>query len=164
VSEALHVTFVCTGNICRSPMAEKMFAHQIRERGLESHVRVTSAGTGDWHVGSEADERANRVLRAHGYPTEHSAAQLDVHHLSADLVVALGRNHVRMVAHLGVPTDRIRLLRSFDPRSEAHALDVEDPYYGTHDDFEDVFTVIDAALPGLHQWVDEQLAGPGIAS
>ena len=49
------------------------------------------------------------------------------------------------------------MLRSFDPRSGAHAPDVEDPYYGTHDDFEDVFTVIDAALPGLHDWVDEQL-------
>ena len=164
MSDPLHVTFVCTGNICRSPMAEKMFAHQIRERGLESHVRVTSAGTGDWHVGSEADERANRVLQAHGYPTEHCAAQLDVHHLSADLVVALGRNHARMVAHLGVPTDRIRLLRSFDPRSEAHALDVEDPYYGAHADFEEVFEVIEASLPGLHEWVDEQLADRGLAS
>ena len=56
------------------------------------------------------------------------------------------------------------MLRSFDPRSGAHTLDVEDPYYGTHDDFEDVFTVIDAALPGLHEWVDEQLADRGIAS
>ena len=48
--------------------------------------------------------------------------------------------------------------------SDAATLDVEDPYYGTHDDFEDVFTVIDAALPGLHEWVDEQLADRGIAS
>lgn len=64
----LHVTFVCTGNICRSPMAEKMFAHQLKQRGLADKVRVTSAGTGNWHVGSCADERANRVLRAHGYP------------------------------------------------------------------------------------------------
>ena len=41
--------------------------------------------------------------------------------------------------------------------SAAHALDVEDPYYGGHADFEDVYTVISAALPGLHTWVDEQL-------
>src|SRR6201993_5070994 len=81
VSDPLHVTFVCTGNICRSPMAEKMFAHQIRERGLDSRVRVTSAGTGDWHVGCEVGERAERVLRAHGYPTAHRAAQLNTDHL-----------------------------------------------------------------------------------
>jgi protein-tyrosine phosphatase len=80
------------------------------------------------------------------------------------MVVALGRNHVRMLREMGLPANKIRMLRSFDPRSEAHALDVDDPYYGTHEDFEDVFTVIDAALPGLHDWVDEQLAGRGIAS
>ncbi|KUI26345.1 low molecular weight protein-tyrosine-phosphatase [Mycobacterium sp. GA-2829] len=164
MSDPLHVTFVCSGNICRSPMAEKMFAHQIAERGLSQAVRVTSAGTGGWHTGDPADARAVHVLRAHGYPTAHEAAQLDEDHLAADLVVALGRNHVRILTDLGVPAGRLRMLRSFDPRSAAHPLDVEDPYYGTQDDFEDVFTVIEAALPGLHGWVDEQLATRGIAS
>jgi protein-tyrosine phosphatase len=97
------------------------------------------------------------VLRAHGYPSAHRAAQMNNDHLAADLVVALGRNHLRMLQHEGVPAERLRMLRSFDPRSGAHSLDVEDPYYGTQDDFEDVFAVIDAALPGLHGWVDEQL-------
>lgn len=164
MSELLHVTFVCSGNICRSPMAEKMFAHQISERGLGHVVRVTSAGTGGWHAGEPADRRATHVLREHGYPTAHRAAQVDEDHMSADLVIALGRNHVRMLKDLGVPAERIRMLRSFDPRSGAHALDVEDPYYGDHADFEDVFSVIEASLPGLHEWVDEQLAGRGLAS
>ncbi|MCW2686489.1 MAG: protein-tyrosine-phosphatase [Mycobacterium sp.] len=164
MSSPLHVTFICSGNICRSPMAEKMFAEQIRERGLADAVRVTSAGTGSWHVGDGADERTNRVLREHGYATAHRAAQIDGEHLSADLVVALGRNHARMLTEMGVAPDRVRMLRSFDPRSGAHALDVEDPYYGGHDDFEEVFSVIEAALPGLHNWVDDELAGRGIAS
>ncbi|MEZ0360080.1 low molecular weight protein-tyrosine-phosphatase [Mycobacterium sp. SA01] len=158
----VHVTFVCSGNICRSPMAEKMFAHQIEQRGLGHLVRVTSGGTGDWHAGDPADERANTVLRAHGYPTEHSAAQVGDDHLAADLVVALGRNHLRMLTHLGVEPERVRLLRSFDPRSGAHADDVDDPYYGGPTDFEETFTVIDAALPGLHAWVDRRLAGEGL--
>ncbi|OSC41922.1 low molecular weight protein-tyrosine-phosphatase [Mycobacterium decipiens] len=160
----MHVTFVCSGNICRSPMAEKMFAQQLRRRGLsDAVVRVTSAGTGNWHVGDCADERAARVLRAHGYPTDHRAAQVGTEHLAADLLVALGRNHARLLRQLGVEAARIRILRSFDPRSGAYALDVEDPYYGDHDDFEAAFAVIDSALPGLHDWVDEQLArnGPG---
>ena len=161
MSDPLHVTFVCTGNICRSPMAEKMFADQIRRRGLSGVVRVTSAGTGDWHVGSRADDRATRVLRAHGYPSDHRAAQLDADHLAADLVVALGRNHLRMLRQLGVEDDRLRMLRSFDPRSGAHALDVDDPYYGDPEEFEEVLTVIEAALPGLHDWVDERLAQNG---
>jgi protein-tyrosine phosphatase len=145
-------------------MAEKMFAHQIDQRGLACDVRVTSAGTGDWHAGEGADNRARRVLRDHGYPTKHRARRIDQDHLSADLVVALGRNHERILRDMGVPPDRLRMLRSFDPRSGAYPLDVEDPYYGTYEDFEDVFTVIDAALPGLHEWVDQQLAARGIAS
>ena len=145
-------------------MAEKMFAHQIDERGLGDTVRVSSAGTGGWHAGEGADNRARQVLRDHGYPTAHHATQITADHLSADLVVALGRNHARMLSEMGVPTERLRMLRAFDPRSNAHPLDVEDPYYGTHQDFEDVFTVIDVALPGLHDWVDERLAEREAAS
>jgi protein-tyrosine phosphatase len=157
----LHVTFVCTGNICRSPMAEKMFGHQIHQRGLGDAVRVSSAGTGAWHIGEPVDERAARVLRSHGYPTDHCAAQVGVDHLSADLVVALGRDHVGLLRQYGVDAPRLRMLRSFDPRSQAHPLDVDDPYYGDHGDFEAAFTVIEAALPGLHDWVDGQLTRNG---
>ena len=144
-------------------MAEKMFAHQIDQRGLSGVVRVTSAGTGGWHAGDGADTRAGHVLRDHGYPSAHRAAQVDDEHLAADLVVAMGRNHARMLREMGVPPERLRMLRSFDPRSEAHPLDVEDPYYGTRDDFEDVYAVIEASLPGLHDWVDERLADQGVA-
>lgn len=142
-------------------MAEKMFAHQIQQRGLAAMVRVSSAGTGHWHVGSRADERAARVLQAHGYPADHRAAQLDADHLTADMVVALGRDHAHALRHLGVSDSRIRMLRSFTPDSSVHPDDVADPYYGDYGDFEEVFTVIDAALPGLHAWVDEQLAQRG---
>ena len=159
--EPLHITFVCSGNICRSPMAEKMFAHQIAERGLDGVVRVSSAGTGNWHVGSGADERAVRVLRERGYPTEHRAAHVGDDHLSADLVIALGRNHFRILTDWGVDAGRLRMMRSFDPRSGAHAPDVEDPYYGDHADFEETFTVLESALPGLHAWVDDRLAAEG---
>jgi len=157
----LHVTFVCSGNICRSPMAEKMFAHQIEQRGLADAVRVTSGGTGGWHTGDGADSRAAQVLRDNGYPTEHSAAQVGADHLAADMVVAMGRNHTRILDDLGVDRDRLRMMRSFDPRSGAHALDVEDPYYGTIVDFQETFRVINLSLPGLHAWVDRQLTTRG---
>ena len=158
MSDLVHVTFVCSGNICRSPMAEKMFAHQIIQRGLADVVRVTSGGTGGWHTGDGADSRAVQVLRDNGYPTAHSAAQVGDDHLAADMVVAMGRNHTRILGDLGVDRERLRMMRSFDPRSGAHALDVEDPYYGTIVDFQETFRVIDASLPGLHEWVDKLLA------
>lgn len=154
----LHITFVCTGNICRSPMAEKMFAYQVGQRSLDDAVRVTSAGIGDWNDGKGADDRTIRVLRTHGYPTDHCAAQLTADHLAADLVVPLSHDHVGPLQQLGVEAGRIRMLRSFEPHSTADALDVDDPFYGDHNDFQKVFHLIQAALPGLHNWVDERLA------
>ncbi|MGC0364575.1 protein-tyrosine phosphatase [Rhodococcus sp. 27YEA15] len=154
-SEPLHVTFVCTGNICRSPMAEKILLGHLERAGLADRVRVTSAGTEGYHTGDDADERTNIVLRARNYPTGHSAAQVNEDHTSADLVVALDTGHDRELAHLGVPTERRRLLRSFDPDADGDC--VPDPYYGDQRDFELVGDQIEAAIPGILDWVREQL-------
>ncbi|MDH6279568.1 protein-tyrosine phosphatase [Prescottella agglutinans] len=149
----IHVTFVCTGNICRSPMAERIFAEHVRRAGLDDQVRVTSAGTHGYHVGDGADRRTDKVLEAAGYPTGHRAAQVDDDHLAADLVVPLDRGHDRILAGLGVPAERRRLLRSFDPDADGDS--VPDPYYGDIADFELVRDQIEAAVPGLLAWVRE---------
>ena len=147
----LVVCFVCTGNICRSPMAEKIFAAHVERAGLADQVRVISAGTGSWHVGDAADHRTVATLRRYGYPTDHAAAVVAADHSGADLVVALDRGHERALAELGVPSDRRRLLRSFDP--SADSPDVPDPYWGSDADFETVREQIEAAVPGLLEWV-----------
>ncbi|WP_336880218.1 low molecular weight protein-tyrosine-phosphatase [Rhodococcus globerulus] len=151
----LHVTFVCTGNICRSPMAEKILLGHLQREGLDDQVRVTSAGTDGWHSGEEADSRTNKILLAANYPTGHSAAQVNDDHLSADLVVPLDTGHDRELAHLGVPTERRRLLRSFDPDADGDS--VPDPYYGDFSDFELVQDQIEAAIPDILVWIRERL-------
>jgi protein-tyrosine phosphatase len=125
----LHVTFVCTCNILRSPMAEKMFTHQLRKRGIDSHVRVTSGGTdGHLYTGNPIEQNARHVLQSHGYPTAHHARQISASDLGADLLDAMTGSHARVLARRGVPAERIRLLRSFAPQSGTDAADVEDPY------------------------------------
>src|SRR5882724_9144647 len=90
------VCFVCTGNICRSPMAEAVLRRMVVDAGLAGEVEVRSAGTGDWHIGQDADPRALAVLRRHGYPLAHTARQWAVADFDgADLVVALDRGHYR---------------------------------------------------------------------
>ncbi|AOW92912.1 protein tyrosine phosphatase [Rhodococcus sp. WMMA185] len=148
---ALHVTFVCTGNICRSPMAEKIFAEHLRRVALGDRVTVSSAGTHSFHVGSEADVRAVKILDLHGYPTDHVATAVGPYHLGAELVVALAANHDRQLAQMGVPDERRRLLRSFDPNADTTS--VADPFYGDLEDFERVRRQIEAAVPGLLDWV-----------
>lgn len=149
----LRVVFVCNGNICRSPMAEKMFAQQIAARGLADQVHVTSAGLRAWR--SCIDPRAAAVLRAHGYPADHRVTQLTTADLRADLVVPMTGQQAYAVVDYGVPAERLRPLRSFDPTAEL--VDVADPYYGDTGGFETTHDQLAAALPGLHRWVDTHL-------
>ncbi|HEX5272049.1 MAG TPA: protein tyrosine phosphatase, partial [Gemmataceae bacterium] len=62
----MRILFVCLGNICRSPTAEGVMRHLLRERGLEVEVEVESAGTGAWHVGDPPDQRATAAARRRG--------------------------------------------------------------------------------------------------
>jgi protein-tyrosine phosphatase len=154
--EPLRVVFVCTGNICRSPIAEKVFVHELQRAGLAHAVEVRSAGTGSWHIGSPADERAAALLRSEGYPDEHTARQVDAELLSADLLVALDNTHRRALQSMVPEPERVRLLRSFDPAAPSGA-EVPDPYYGSADGFTEVLTMIRAAMPGMLDWVRSRL-------
>lgn len=90
----LRILTVCTGNVCRSPLAEQLLRAELE--GLD--VRVTSAGT-EALVGRPMDERSARDSeRLGGDPTSHVARQLTVEHLrDADLVLTAGREHRRRV-------------------------------------------------------------------
>lgn len=143
----VRVVFVCTGNICRSPMAEVMARQAFDEAGVGDRVEITSVGTGDWHVGNEMDPRAAAELRAHGYPTAHTAAQLSPTEHTADLLVALDSGHRDHMIREGVDPARIRLLRSYEPG--ASGADVADPYYGDDAGFSRTRQQISRALPGL---------------
>ena len=137
-------------------MAEKVFVDALRRHGLADRVRVSSAGTGGWHVGNPADPRAVEALRRGGYHCEHVAAQVGAQHLSADLLVALDYGHFTALRRVVRDPERVVLLRSFD-RTVGRNLDVPDPYYGGEHGFDDVLNMVRAAVPGLLAWVRERL-------
>ncbi|WP_128983706.1 low molecular weight protein-tyrosine-phosphatase [Streptomyces roseicoloratus] len=146
------VCFVCTGNICRSPMAEHVFRARVAEAGLAGAVEVDSAGTGGWHEGDGADPRTVAVLDDNGYGSEHTARQFRASWFPAlDLVIALDQGHARDLRRLApTPGDaaKVRLLRSYDPGAGPD-LDVPDPYYGGLDLFEECLEMVEAASGGL---------------
>ncbi|MCX5438381.1 low molecular weight phosphotyrosine protein phosphatase [Streptomyces sp. NBC_00569] len=156
------VCFVCTGNICRSPMAESVFRSRLHEAGLDGLVEVNSAGTGGWHEGDGADHRTVSVLAAGGYESGHTARQFSASWFSRlDLVIALDAGHLRTLRHLAPsPEDaeKVRLLRSYDPSAGAD-LDVPDPYYGGIDGFEECLKMVEAASDGLLDAVRAALEG-----
>ena len=145
----MHICFVCSGNICRSPSAALVLRARLEEAGLADSVRVTSAGIGGWHAGEPIDARAAAALRARGYPTAHRAAQVGPEHLDADLLIAMDSTHAEDLEALTGDPERIRLLRSYDPASPLGDLDVPDPYYGGPEGFEEMLDLIEAAMPGL---------------
>ncbi|MFJ9957609.1 low molecular weight protein-tyrosine-phosphatase [Streptomyces avermitilis] len=156
------VCFVCTGNICRSPMAESVFRARIAEAELDGLVEVSSAGTGGWHEGDGADPRTVAVLEANGYESGHTARQFQASWFShLDLVIALDSGHLKALRRLApapADTEKVRLLRSYDPAADADP-DVPDPYYGQMDGFEECLEMVEAASPGLLAAVRQQLEG-----
>ncbi|SEP07277.1 low molecular weight protein-tyrosine-phosphatase [Actinacidiphila rubida] len=148
----MHICFVCTGNICRSPTAALVFAEYLRRADLDDAVRVSSAGTGPWHAGEGIDARAGELLSRRGYPVDHVAAQVGPDHLDADLLLAMDGGHLTALRRMVDDPSRVRLLRSFDPGADGD-LDVPDPYYGGPGGFDEVLDQVEAAMPGLIDWV-----------
>lgn len=147
---------VCTGNICRSPMMERIAAAKASEAGLD--VEVVSGGTSSEESGNPIDHRARRVLERAGYDASHhrarkvSAADME----AADLVIAAEDHHRRALLRLAPDAD-VRLLSEFDP-SLAEGTGLPDPWYGPDSDFDDTLVAVEAAMPGLVSYLRTQLS------
>jgi len=156
-SSAYRVITVCTGNICRSPMAELMLKAALEREGLDGLVEVDSAGTTGYEAGRPIDPRAGRRLAATQLASEHHVAREWEHgwFRERDLILALDIDHYAWLSEAAPDQeslDKIRMLRSFDPAMAGRdRLDqgIEDPWYGGHADFDAVWHQIHSALPGL---------------
>lgn len=135
---------ICTGNICRSAMAEVVLAHMVdADPSLRGRVDVTSAGTANWHVGAAMDPRARDALDRAGYSKAGTpAAFADRGYLdSHDIVVAMTREHAKDVRRrLSNRSTEVVLLRNL--LEPGRNLDVADPYYGDAVEFDQCLELI----------------------
>jgi protein-tyrosine phosphatase len=150
----MRILFVCMGNICRSPTAEGVMRHVVRDAGLEDRIVIDSAGTGDWHAGDPPDERATAAAARRGIALTGAARQVRPADFERyDLILAADRRNASWLRALAPDAEaraKVRLLREFDPASEgAPDLDVPDPYYGGSGGFEEVLDLVEAACRGL---------------
>jgi protein-tyrosine phosphatase len=144
VQSRVRVAMICTGNICRSPMAEVIVRHFVETDLLLRHrVEVTSAGTANWHVGSPMDARARQALNRAGFEGPGSpAAFADRSYLDDnDLVIGMTREHVHEVKKRlsNSSTEVVQLRNLIEP---GRNLDLFDPYYGGDSEFDECLAMI----------------------
>jgi protein-tyrosine phosphatase len=143
----ISVLFVCTGNICRSPTAEGVFRHRLRQAGLDAGVLIDSAGTDGYHAGESPDARATAAARGRGVDISGLRARQvrPTDFREFDLILAMDRSHLASLTRRAPPdaADRIRLFLDFAP--QAPRREVPDPYYGGTSHFTEVLDLIEAA-------------------
>lgn len=144
----IHVLFVCLGNIiCRSPMAEAVFRHKVKQAGLENEVTIDSAGTSNYHEGALPHEGTRLILDKAGIGYENMKSRpLTRQDLERfDYVLTMDEQNLRNVRRLGSARGTVRPLLEYAPHMGL--TEVPDPYLVGG--YENVYTLIDAACDGL---------------
>lgn len=145
------ILFVCLGNICRSPAAEGVMKHIVRQRNVEEQFYIDSAGTYGGHAGDLPDPRMRRAAARRGYLLEHRAQRFKEPMFARfDLIVAMDDNNYYDLQSMA-PTveDEQKIVRMADYCRHYTATHVPDPYYEGAEGFEHVLNLLEDACVGL---------------
>ena len=145
-----HILVVCTGNICRSPLAAALLRSTAKKRGFET-LEVLSAGTTDYKEGEGADLTVMQIARDHGLDlSSHVARQVRLSDIQwADLIIVMDRdNALRLREMFGDSLQQkvSPLMRFVD---NATRLDVPDPYKRNYREYMKAFSLIRKGCDGL---------------
>ena len=149
------VLFVCLGNICRSPLAEGVFRHQLEKAGY-ADIRVDSAGTGAWHLGDPPDPRSIETAARHGLDISGQRARRlnESDFRDHDLILAMDRSN-RDTLLARAPAAARGRIHLFMEIALGETRDVPDPYYGTGDGFEMVYRMlVEGSSALVEKWFD----------
>ena len=145
------VLFVCTGNICRSPMAKGVFTALVRRAGLGDAFAIDSAGTYDGHIGSPASPLAIEAARLRGYEiADHRSRLLTNEDLERfDYPIAMDRTHLAAMRWMAPRKlqDRPQMLMRSAP--ELNVTDISDPFGGPASGYARALDLIEAGCRGL---------------
>ena len=142
-----NLLFVCSGNTCRSPLAEAVAAHAVKERGW-THVAVASAGTGAVE-GAPASENSVLVGAERGLDLgAHRSRPLEAGLVDwADLILAMSPSHLAAVVELG-GAEKVAMLTDFI-EGPGFGAPIDDPFGGDPEAYRRAYDQIAVAVDGL---------------
>lgn len=154
------VLFVCLGNICRSPLAQGIFEHQISAAGLGSEYDADSAGTSGWHQGEPPHSGSIAVAKKYGISIERQKSR-PVHAKDAevfDYIIAMDTaNRESLLHEFRFPKDKVFLMRDFHEQEPAKkGQSVPDPWGHGSAAFEAVYSILDTSMAGFINWLRNQ--------
>lgn len=141
----MKILMVCLGNICRSPLAEGIMKHKIKQHNLS--WQVDSAGTGHWHSGASPDRRSIAVARKYGIDiSDQRARQIRKQDLDTfDYVFAMDHSNFRDILRLAeTPEKKHKVEMILNLVRPGANQSVPDPYYDDNG-FEEVFYLLNEA-------------------
>lgn len=140
--------FVCLGNICRSPTAEAVAVHQLKQRGLHSWL-CDSAGTSGYHDGETADPRTIAHAEKRGYDVTSISRKVTPHDFKTfDWIFAMDRSNLENLKRICPEEhlDKLVVITEFCKRYDVR--EVPDPYYSGPEIFECVIDILEDAVDG----------------
>lgn len=159
-NDCASVLFVCTGNICRSPIAEAVFRTFVEQAGLRDRVIIDSAGTDDSQAGQPPDPRALAAALRRGYEfPRRRARQVNVQDFTRfDWILAMDKSNLRDLQVLRPSAYRGHLGLLMAMAARAGLSEVPDPYHGSIAEFEQVIDLVEHGAEGLLAAVRQHFA------
>lgn len=150
-SKVIKVLFVCTGNICRSPTADGVFADKVSKAGLSDEITVDSCGLSAYHVGELPDPRSREMAQSRGYDLSQIRSRKikPADYAQFDYILAMDDGHLRDMRRQAPSESQQKIELFLDYHPKLSGQSVPDPYYGGANGFTHVFDMIEETCDRL---------------
>jgi len=149
----IQVLFLCLGNICRSPMAEAVFRHHVKEKGLQDKFMIDSAGTASWHEGKLPHEGTRAILEQYNisYAGMNARQVKQSDGKTFDYIVSMDDQNIKDLKQLLKGNYESKLVKLTDFLTDNKEENVPDPYYTG--DFDYTYELVNEGTKNLLDYI-----------
>ncbi|HWO74598.1 MAG TPA: low molecular weight protein-tyrosine-phosphatase [Bacillus sp. (in: firmicutes)] len=152
----IRVLFVCLGNICRSPLAEAVFRHKVKQIHLDHQIEADSAGTGGWHIGNPPHKGTRDILKQNNISFDGIVArQVSAKDLEEfDYIIAMDASNIENLKKIAKQFPAAKVYRLMDFVNQPLIMDIPDPYFTGN--FEEVYQLVEQGCTHLLHFIINQ--------